>query len=142
MQMLIDGVMVDVLDDAELLRFAERRAALRVGATPKHKARADLEKALVLGTFAATKFGALCASLKINPATPVERADLFLIADLMGEAVGLRLNLSTAEVHRVEDEAANEDAPADDAGDAGRRGDAGPVAAPESSVGGPGGEEG
>lgn len=139
MEMVIDGVMVNVLDDAELLRFCERRAALRVSATPKHVARADLERALILGTFAAAKFGALCAAIKMNPATPVEVADLYLLADMVGESVGLRLNLSTAEVHRdegSEDEAGG----AAEAGDGGGSGGGEPVAPEPAALGGDGGE--
>jgi hypothetical protein len=102
MIMVIDGQPVNVLDDEELMRFAVRRAAIVVSGMSKATRNAELESRIGGATYVAAKFGALCAALKANPAMPVEAADLYALADLMGEVAGLNLGLSTAEVQRVE----------------------------------------
>jgi hypothetical protein len=87
-QIVIDGVALDIFDDEALVPVIERRVGAILGQLNKAQRNAFLDDLLKSATYFAIKMGAIGA-VCAQPNGKLDRSTLAEIANAMGESVGL-----------------------------------------------------
>jgi len=104
MKVFLDGKFVNIEDDEMIAAGARSRADKRADELTEAQGLDEFKKLYGGLTYAATKFGALCAVLKFNPESPVDIGIIFEMGDLLGALVDIEFAFRASGGHEAPEE--------------------------------------